>query len=234
MINHSHAQGRPAKNVAAPERIVSALGGLAAAGYAVRRRDFSTPFLLLLGGMLVYRGFSGNCRLYDRFGINTARALGEKGVPGNKGIRVEQSVDVSLQPAQVFSFWRNLENLPFFMPHLKSVQRNEDGISHWIVEGPAGTTLEWDAEIINERPGEMLAWQSLPGADVQNAGTVRFHRLEDGRGTRVTVVLQYQPPGGQFGAAVASIFGESPDKQLEADLIRFRDWIEAEPTILAV
>jgi uncharacterized membrane protein len=218
-------------NVARPERVVSALGGLAVAGYGLHRRDASTPFFLLLGGFLVHRGLSGHCRVYDRCGLNTNRSFGEHGVPGNKGIRVEQSVDVNLPPAQVFSFWRNLENLPIFMPHLKSVERREDGISHWVVEGPAGTVLEWDAEIINERPGEMLAWQSLPGADVQNAGTVRFRRLKNG--TRVTVVLQYQPPGGQIGALVASLCGESPDKQLKADLQRFREWVEAEPTILA-
>ena len=231
MANHPLSQPPLALNVARPERVVSALGGLAVAGYGVHRRDASTPFFLLLGGLLVHRGLSGHCRVYDRFGLNTARSFREHGVLGNKGIRVEQSIDVSLPPARVFAFWRNLENLPIFMPHLKSVERREDGISHWTVEGPAGTEFEWDAEIINERPGEMLAWQSLRGADVQNAGTVRFRPLKNG--TRVTVVLQYQPPGGQIGAVVASLFGESPDQQLKADLQRFREWVEAEPTILA-
>jgi uncharacterized membrane protein len=234
MSSYSQDQRPSVKNVARPERVISALGGIATAAYGLGRRDASTPFFLLLGGLLVQRGISGRCRLYDRLGLNTAVAREETGVPGNKGIRVEQSVEVSLPAVQVFAYWRNLENLPLFMPHLKSVKRTEDGISLWTVEGPAGTTVQWDAEIINERPGEMLAWRSLPGADVQNAGTVRFHPLEHGRGTRVTVVLQYQPPGGQIGAAVASIFGESPDKQLAADLLRFRDWIEAEPTILAI
>jgi uncharacterized membrane protein len=222
----------PNVNVARSERIASALGGVVAAGYGVHRRSAATPLFLLLGGLLVYRGLSGHCELYDRLGLNTARSRGQKGVPGNRGIRVERSVEVHRPAAQVFASWRNLENLPIFMPHLKSVTCSEDGTSHWVVEGPAGTTVEWDAEIINEHPGEMLAWQSLPGADVQHAGTVRFKGLKAGRGTRLTVVLQYQPPAGPLGAAVASILGESPDRQLEKDLARFRDWIEAEPTIV--
>lgn len=220
-------------NVANSERAISAMGGLMLAGYGLGRRDGTTPLLLFLGGLLVYRGLSGQCKLYDRLGIDTAHPKGKSGVPGNKGIRVEKAIEVSLAPAHVFSYWRNLENLPLFMPHIKSVRRTEDGISHWRVEGPAGIPLEWDAEIINERPGELLAWQSLPGAQVQNAGSVRFDPVKKGGGTLVTVVLQYQPPGGRFGATVASIFGESPAKQLEGDLARFRDWVEAEPTILA-
>lgn len=226
--------GEARQNVANPERAVSAIGGALVALYGLGKRNGATPFLLLLGGMLISRGVTGRCQVYDRLGLDTNRAQGRAGVPGNKGIRVEKSIEVNLAPAPVFGYWRNLENLPIFMPHIKSVKRTEDGISHWKVEGPAGISLEWDAEIINERPGEMLAWQSLPGAQVQSAGTVRFAPSKNGTGTLVTVVLQYQPPGGRLGAAVASIFGESPEAQLEADLVRFRDWVEAEPVILGV
>lgn len=227
-------EGEARQNVARTERAVSAIGGALVALYGLGKRNAATPYLLFLGGLLISRGVTGRCKVYDRLGLDTNRAPGKAGVPGNKGIRVEKSIEVNLAPAQVFGYWRNLENLPIFMPHIKSVKRTEDGISHWKVEGPAGIPLEWDAEIINERPGEMLAWQSLPGAQVQNAGTVRFAPAKSGIGTSMTVVLQYQPPGGRLGAAVASIFGESPETQLEADLVRFRDWVEAEPVILGV
>ena len=223
----------PVRNVAPSERAVSAFGGGILAGYGLGRRNAATPILLFVGGLLVQRGVTGHCKLYDRLGVDTAHLSGERGVPGNRGIRVEKSIGVNLTPAQVFSYWRSLESLPAFMPHIKSVERTADGISHWTVKGPAGTQLEWEAEIINERPGEMLAWQSLPGADVQNAGTVRFQPLANGRKTHLTVVLQYQPPAGKLGAAVAAIFGESPEQQLEGDLVRFRDWVEAEPVILS-
>ncbi len=226
-----HAKGK-ALNVANTERALSAVGGLLLAGYGIRRRDGTTPLLLLLGGLLARRALSGKCEVYQHFGIDTAHLQGKAGVPGNKGLRVERSIAVNLSPATVFSYWRNLENLPLFMPHILSVERTEDGISHWKVEGPAGIPLQWDAEIINEQPGKLLAWQSLPGSLVQNAGTVRFIPDSSGDGTVVTVVLQYHPPGGRLGAAVAAIFGELPEEQLEADLERFRDWIEAEPTIL--
>jgi len=222
------------RNVADTERAVSAISGALIALYGLAKRNGATPVLLFLGGVLISRGVTGRCRVYDRLGLDTNRAQSKSGVSGSKGIRVEKSIEVGLAPAQVFGYWRNLENLPIFMPHIKSVKRTEDGISHWKVEGPAGIPLEWDAEIINERPGEMLAWQSLPGAQVQNAGTVRFAPAKSGIGTTMTVVLQYQPPGGRLGAAVASIFGESPEAQLEADLARFRDWVEAEPVILGV
>lgn len=224
----------PIENVGATERAICALGGAVVAGFGIGQRNFSTPFLLLLGGALVYRGISGNCKLYEKLGINTAQPHRECGVPGNKGIRVEKSIAVNRHPAQVFSFWRNLENLPRFMPHLKSVKQAGQGLSHWKVEGPAGMTVEWDAEIINEHPGKMISWRSLPGAQVQSAGTVRFHSLDDGKNTLVTVVLQYQPPGGRLGAAVAAIFGEAPDQQLDSDLQRFRDLVESEGPLVTM
>lgn len=224
----------PRRNVSNSERAVSTIGGAIIALYGLGKRNAATPYLLFLGGALIARGVSGQCKLYDRLGIDTSRGYGKPGVRGNKGIRMEKSIEVNIPPAQVFGYWRHLENLPVFMPHIKSVKRTDDGISHWKVEGPAGIPLEWDAEIINERPGEMLAWQSLPGAQLQSAGTVRFAPANSGAATLVTVVLQYQPPGGRIGAALAGVLGESPDQQLEADLVRFRDWVEAEPVILGV
>lgn len=215
-------------NVADAERMASVLGGIAVTAYGISQRSAITPLALFLGGLLIFRGASGRCELYRKLGVDTSWPRQERGVPGDRGINVEKSVEIDRASPQVYSYWRALENLPKFMPHLRSVTETADGISHWVVAGPVGSSLEWDAEIINDHPGEMIAWQTLPGAHVQSAGTVRFEPINQGHGTRVTVSLQYQPPLGSFGAAAARVFGESPEQQLSSDLARFKSLIETD------
>lgn len=222
----------PSVNIATSERIATAVAGIGATALALQKRNASTPFLLAAGGMLLYRAFSGECALYRKFGVHTGRAH-EAGVRGNRGFRVEQKIEVTRAPAQVYGYWRNLENLPNFMPHVKSVEQRGLGIYHWMVEGPAGTRIEWDAEIINEHPGQLLAWQTLGGSDVEHAGTVRFTPINNGQGTIVSVVMQYEPPMGGVGATVARLFREAPEQQLSADLLRFKELIEADSDAMA-
>lgn len=217
-------------NIGTTERIVSALGGAALFGAALKHRSGATPFLLLAGGLLAARGITGHCDAYEKLNINTAERThdDEYGVPGNRGFKLERSVEIKRAPAQVYGYWRQLKNLPKFMPHLHSVAETGPRTSHWVVKGPAGKTLSWDAEIINEHPGEMIAWQTLPGAMVQSAGTVRFEPLKNGQNTRVSVVLQYAPPAGALGAAFARMFGEPPEQQLEKDLAQFKTLLESD------
>lgn len=226
MSYHLSSPDSRGANVSGIERVLSVLGGALLAGLGLKQRSAATPFLLAAGGLMVARGATGQCGLYRRLGVSTAGD--HRGVPGNRGIRVEKMVEIGRPPAQVFGYWRQLKNLPRFMPHLRSVEETGSRTSHWVVEGPAGHAVEWDAEIINEHPGEMIAWQTLPGAEVRSAGTVRFQPFNDGRNTRVNVVLQYEPPAGGFGASVARIFGETPDRQLDQDLARFRDLVESD------
>lgn len=213
-------------NVAQPERVGSVLGGAFLAVLGLKQGGLGGALLALVGGMFVYRGATGHCYLYEEIGVDTARPRRSRGVPGNKGIRVERTIRIERTASDLYNYWRQLENLPRFMAHLKSVRQFGRNRSHWIVKGPAGTSVEWDAEIINERPGKMLAWQSLPGAEVENAGSVWFEPVSGGFFTEVKVALQYQPPAGVVGAAVAKIFGESPEQQLEADLARFKNLVE--------
>ena len=141
-------------------------------------------------------------------------------------------INVQREPAEVFRHWRKLENLARFMDHVESVQEIDRERSHWVVRGPLGQQLQWDARIVNESQGEMIAWESLPGADVNNAGSVYFEPNGEG-GTSLKVILQYYPPAGQVGAAAAYVLGESPDQQLREDLSRFKEIIEEkadEPT----
>ncbi|HSH39198.1 MAG TPA: SRPBCC family protein, partial [Chthoniobacterales bacterium] len=125
-----------------------------------------------------------------------------------------------------YAFWRQFENLPRFMRHLESVRQTGQNRSHWRAKGPTGTSVEWEAEIVDERPGELIAWRSLPGADIENSGSVRFERAPGGRGTFVRVKMEYHPPSGFFGASIARLLGEEPEIQVQRDLYRFKQVME--------
>ena len=214
-------------NVPQPERIGSVAAGIGIAAYGLSRRSLGGVLLALLGGALIKRGATGHCEMYAALGVNSRQLNTETGVPGNKGIKVIKSVTVARPAQEVYQYWRKLENLAQFMNHVKSVTEIDERRSTWIVKGPMGTDLEWTAQILTDRPGELISWESLPGAEVQNAGSVRFESAGDGR-TEVRVSLQYQPPAGVLGAAVAKLFGEAPEQQLEEDLARFKTIIEGE------
>ncbi|RAO20824.1 hypothetical protein GUI43_00264 [Micromonospora noduli] len=129
-------------------------------------------------------------------------------------------------PPKVYAFWRDLGNLPTFMAHLEQIRTTGDRTSHWSASAPFGTNVEWDAEIVDEAPGEKIAWRSTGNADVPNAGTVRFVPAPDGVSTEVHVVLSYDIPGGAVGKAVAKYFGEEPHQQLDDDLRRLKQVLE--------
>jgi uncharacterized membrane protein len=142
-------------------------------------------------------------------------------------IHVVKSITINRPVEELYSFWRNFQNLPRFMKHLVSVQVSGDKRSRWVAKGPAGSTVEWDAEIFEDRPNELIAWRSLEGSDVDSAGTVRFERGPGGRGTVVRVNLQYRPPAGLIGRRVSELFGEGPEWQIKDDLRRFKQVMEA-------
>src|SRR5581483_8390332 len=150
-----------------------------------------------------------------------------KGVAAGHGYKIEGAVTVNKPAGDLYRFWRQLDNLPRFMDHLKEVRMLGNGRSHWVAEGPMGTSVEWDAEVVNERFGELIAWQSLPGSDVNTAGSVHFTPAPGNRGTEVRVELKYDPPAGKLGAWFASLFGEAPGQQVRADLQRFKEMMES-------
>jgi uncharacterized membrane protein len=140
-------------------------------------------------------------------------------------IHVVRSITINRSPEVVYQFWRKLENLPKFMAHLESVKEEGDS-SVWRANAPAGTSVEWRAELTLDRPNESIAWRSVDGATVPNRGVVCFKTPADGRGTEVVVELKYEPPGGAFGAAVAKLFGEEPGQQIGGDLRRLKQVLE--------
>jgi uncharacterized membrane protein len=144
----------------------------------------------------------------------------------HSGVHVERAITINRPAEEVYTAWRQFENLPRFMNHLESVQVTGERQSYWKAKGPAGRTVEWDAEITEDRPNELIAWRSLPGASVQNSGSVRFDPAPGGNATEVRVKLDYTPPGGDLGTTVARFFGEEPAQQLREDLLRFKQVLE--------
>ncbi|MDQ1681433.1 MAG: hypothetical protein QOI42_2292 [Frankiaceae bacterium] len=149
-------------------------------------------------------------------------------------LHVSSVVTVNKPADELYAFWRELENLPTFMTHLEYVESyGDEKRSHWIATAPAGRTVEWDAEIVEERPGELLSWRSLPGAGVTNSGTVTFTRAPQDRGTEVRVELTYSPPAGRLGSFVAKLFGEEPRQQVSDDLRRFKQVVETGEVVVS-
>jgi uncharacterized membrane protein len=154
--------------------------------------------------------------------------MDEKETKLNKeGIHVVKSVTINQPPETIYRFWRNFENLPRFMDHLESVTVIDERYSHWVAKGPLGKRVEWDAEIVNETPNQVIGWRSVEKADVDNAGSVNFEPAPGGRGTEVKVTLRYVPPAGAIGAAFAKLFGEEPSVQVEDDLNNLKRLLEA-------
>jgi uncharacterized membrane protein len=151
------------------------------------------------------------------------------GTAGRLGIRVDRTMTINRPRPEVFRFWRQLDNLPRFMEHLKSVELvdPEGKRSLWVAKGPLGSSIDWEAEIFEEKANELISWRSLPGAEVDNRGSVQFKDAPGGRGTEVHIRLTYDPPGGSAGAAFAKIFGEEPYQQIREDLRRFKQIMEA-------
>jgi uncharacterized membrane protein len=148
-------------------------------------------------------------------------------------VRVHKSVTIKRLPETVYQFWRQLENLPRFMYHLQEVRATGDRRSHWVAKAPAGQEVEWDAEIVEERPNEALVWRALPGSDIQHEGSVRFKPAPADRGTEVEVQLQYDAPGGSAGAFIATLFGEEPTQQIRDDLRRLKQVMETGEVLLS-
>ena len=209
-------------NVGKIERIASAIGGGALIGYALKSRSKGGIALGLLGAGLLYRGATGQCEAYRAFGVNTADGTEEVA----RDVHIEKSITVNRSQQELYKFWRDFENLPRFMENLQSVTRLDDQRSHWVAIGPGGKEIEWDAEIYNEKEGELIAWRSLPGSDLTNAGSVHFEPAPDGRGTYLKVTLNYNPPGGKAAALFAKLFGQEPGQLVEHNLKRLKQLIE--------
>jgi uncharacterized membrane protein len=213
-------------NVGELERVASAIGGGLLTLFGLSRGGLGGLGLAALGGSLVYRGLSGQCQLYHALGVNTAQSHGPAtSVAARHGFKVEKATTINRPAEELFRFWRNFENLPRVMDHLQSVTVQGER-SHWVAKAPLGMHVAWDAEIVNEKHNELIAWRSIAGSQVDCAGSVHFSPAPAGRGTEVRVTLKYDPPGGKLGGWFAWLFGEEPSVQVREDLRRFKQLME--------
>lgn len=214
------------KNISEKERIASVVAGGALIGWGVAKGSWPGLLTAVAGSALTYRGVKGYCHVYEAFGVHTDHRSGRNvSVPYELGIRVDKEIVIQRPRRQLYHYWRQLENLPKFMRHLESVTEIDNKHSHWVAKSPTGRHVWWKAEIVNEKENELIGWRTLPGADVPNAGSVQFKDAPGG-GTLVKIELQYDPPGGNVGALLAKMLGRDPDKQIEADLHRFKQLLE--------
>lgn len=199
-------------NTSETERWASLIGGGALVLFGLSQRSLRGALLAVAGGGLAARSL----------GIGEELKLPD--MP--QSIKVEKTVTINKPADELYRFWRDFENLPRFMKHLKYVKVIDESRSHWIASAPMGQSLEWDAEIVREEENRLIAWASVAGAEVENSGFVRFQPGPEGRGTEVKVVLEYNPPGGAITATVAKLFGEAPQQQIADDLGRFKQFME--------
>jgi uncharacterized membrane protein len=206
------ARARSGRNVGDTERWGSMAAGASLALYGLARRGAAGWLMAGAGALLL--------------GLNSAGSDTRDALAGPRGTIVEESVTISRPAGELYRFWRNLENLPRFMRHLESIERVTDTLSRWRAVGPAGTHVEWNAEIINEVPGKVIGWRSIENSDVVSAGSVNFEEAGAG-GTRVRVRLQYSPPGGKVGAAVARLMGRDAATEIREDLQALKQQVES-------
>jgi len=202
------------ENWSPTSRLLAGAAGGALAVYGLSRRD---PISLSLGAIgigLIARGVT-NLEMKRLVGLGA----------GRQAVEIQKTINIAAPVEQVYDFWKNFENFPSVMSNVQEVRDNGNGTSHWVVAGPMGVTVEWDAVITRDVPNELLAWKSVEGASVESAGIVHFRRNEDGT-TSVQVKLSYNPPAGAIGHAIAALFGSDPKTEMDADLMRMKSMIE--------
>ena len=200
-------------------RVAGDVKDLALLGAAWRRKEERT------GRLAAATASVAGITAVDTFAAARMSRLPE-GVTKDPSFRVRASTTVRRSPDELYAFWHDFANLPRFMVHLDSVESTPDGRSHWRATGPAGMKVEWDAEVVTDRPGELIAWRTLPGAEVMHSGIVGFVAAPGDRGAEVHVDIEYAPPAGKAGSIIAKLFGAEPELQVRDDLRRLKQVME--------
>jgi uncharacterized membrane protein len=202
------------ENWAPAPRLLAGLAGGLLMGGGIMRGGISGATLAVTGGAVLTRAMT-NLGMGKLTGFSSAR----------RAIDIRKTVNIDAPVGEVFDFWMDFENFPRFMSHLRQVTRVTDEISHWEAHGPANVPVKWDAEIVAVVPGKHIAWRSVEGSPVRNAGAVHFGPSEKG-GCRVDIQMTYNPPAGAIGHWIASLFGMDPKHAMDEDLVRLKSLFE--------
>ncbi len=194
-------------------RAIAGAAGFGLAAYGLTTRGMSGSIAGLGGMMVLWRSLSNQplSRL-------SGTGVGRRAIEIHKAIHIEAPVD------EVFDFWRDFENFPRFMDHVKEVLQSSDTRAHWTVAGPGQVPISFDTEITSMEPERLIAWKTAPGSMIQHSGVIRFD--PEGDGTRLQVQMSYNPVAGAMGHAVAKLFGSDPKTAMDDDLVRFKSLLE--------
>jgi uncharacterized membrane protein len=217
-------------NVGKGERLASLLGGAGLALLAAKQKGVGGALLGLAGAVLVHRGATGHCFVYQALEMDTAEGTAERGVvaaENEPGVSMNASITVARPAEEAYALWRDFAGAPRFMERIARVEVLDETRSRWTATGPMGRSWSWESEVVEDRPGELIAWESLPGAELPNRGWVQFLPAGDGKQTEVRYFVEFDPPGGVIGDAIASAFHEAPRDLIRGDLRRFRQLAEA-------
>ncbi|MBV9713324.1 MAG: DUF2892 domain-containing protein, partial [Ktedonobacteraceae bacterium] len=204
------------ENVGMAERWISAIGGGALLVYGVARFDWLGAGLGVLGGGLLYRGVTGHSFAYQGFNINTAqRRRGETvtELSDQKGFRVQRSLTINRTPEELYEIWYDVKKTPLYMQNIESVTKTGERSSHWVAQNSSGKSIEWDREILEDAPGKGIKWRTRGNPMTANAGNVQFEAAPDGRGSIVTLILDYYTPEGPFWNNLGKRFGIVDDHE---------------------
>lgn len=220
-------------NMGRNDRVASVLGGAGLALLGARQRGVGGALLSAAGAALIARGATGHCPVYQALGASSTA-----GLPGKRpraeedlkpGVSVSASTTVACPPGQAYALWRDFASAPRYMDRISSVEILDETRSRWTATGPMGRSWTWESQVVEDSPGELIAWESLPGSELPNRGWVQFLPAGgDGRQTEVRYFVEFDPPGGVIGNAIAHAFHDAPREMVRGDLRRFRALLEAE------
>jgi uncharacterized membrane protein len=229
-ITREYRQG-PTASLRTIERVGASATAVGLLAYGVRRQSADGWCVAACAAPLAYVALTGHWPTLTSQTFRGARGAeqhpGAEEHPAARALNVRESVRLERPVDEVYRFWSQLDNLPRFMANLERVTDLGGDRSRWVARGPAGVTVEWEAEITERRENRLIRWQSLPGADVAVKGLVSFDPVREGRSTQVTVTLHYAPPGGRAGALLATVTGSNPSQTIREDLRRLKQVLEA-------
>lgn len=210
-------------NVGRAERVASIVSGVLLAAYGIRRSSLAGLSIAATASALVFRGVTGYCPANAALGRNSAGASSRR-----RRVDVRMSLIIDRPREEVYAYWRQLENLPTFMKHLDEVREVSARRSQWAASVPKmDARIEWEAKIQEEDENSRLAWRSVDGSEIENAGEVRFEDAPGGRGTVLHIHITYQPPAGELGAAAARLLNPAFEQMIKEDVRRFKYLMEA-------
>jgi uncharacterized membrane protein len=214
---------KPEVNMGDTERMLSALAGSLLI-YATAKKHTVNTLLLMGGGYLLYRAISGHCALYDAMSGRRSGARGGE-------LKVRTHVVVNRPRAEVYAFWRRLENWPLFMRHLEHIDELDERTSAWRLKVPE-RDIRWEARIVKDEKDTELSWNSVEGAVIRNTGKINFSDTP-GKGTRVDVMIVYGIPAGPIGERMAELLTPAFRQRVEEDIHRYREYLETEVNLHA-